>query len=96
MDIKMVNIGYGNFVSGERIIVVVSPESAPVKRIIGEAKEERRLIDATCGKKTRAVIITDSDHVILSALTTERIMKRSASEEDSGTDNEENGDDESK
>ena len=81
MDIKLVNVGYGNYVSGERMIAVVSPESAPIKRTIQEAKEERRLIDATFGKKTRAVIITDSDHLILSALTTERIMRRSLADE---------------
>ena len=66
MDIKLINVGYGNFISSSRIIAIIGPESAPVKRIIQEAREERRLIDATYGRRTRAVIISDSDHVILS------------------------------
>ena len=73
MDIKLINVGYGNFISSRRII---GPESAPVKRIIQEAREERRLIDATYGRRTRAVIISDSDHVILSAVQPETIAHR--------------------
>ena len=65
---KLINIGFGSMIAAERLLAVVSPDSAPVKRIIQEAKEERRLIDATYGRRTRAVIISDSDHVILSAL----------------------------
>lgn len=65
---KLINIGFGNIVSAERVIAVVAPESAPVKRIIQEAREEKRLIDASYGRRTRAVIIMDSDHVILSAV----------------------------
>ncbi len=65
MSFDLIRIGNGNYVSGERIVAVINPDSAPVKRMIQEAKEERRLIDATFGKKTRSVIITDSDHVIL-------------------------------
>jgi len=76
MDIKLINVGYGNFISSGRIIAIISPDSAPVKRIIQEAKEERRLIDATYGRKTRAVIISDSDHVVLSALQPETIAHR--------------------
>ena len=62
---KLINIGFGNMVSAERIVAIVSPESAPIKRLIGEAKEGGNLIDATHGRKTRAVIVTDSELVIL-------------------------------
>ena len=58
MDIKLINVGYGNFISSSRIIAIIGPESAPVKRMIQEAREERRLIDATYGRRTRAVIIS--------------------------------------
>ncbi len=73
---RLVNIGFGNIVSADRLIAIVSPESAPVKRIIQEARESGRLIDATCGRRTRAVIITDSDHVVLSAIQPETIANR--------------------
>ena len=73
---KFINIGYGNMVAVDRIITVTSPDSAPIKRIIQDAKDAGRAIDATCGRKTRAVIITDSDHVILSALQTETVANR--------------------
>lgn len=76
MDIKLINIGYGNIVSAGRILAIVSPESAPIKRIIQEAREKGRLIDATYGRRTRAVVIMDSDHVILSALQTETVANR--------------------
>ena len=76
MEIKLINVGYGNFISSSRIIAIIGPESALVKRIIQEAKEERRLIDATYGRRTRAVIISDSDHVILSAVQPETIAHR--------------------
>ena len=76
MDIKLINVGYGNFISSSRIIAIIGPESAAVKRIIQEAREERRLIDATYGRRTRAVIISDSDHVILSAVQPETIAHR--------------------
>ena len=72
----MVNIGFGNIVSSERIIAMVAPESAPVKRLVTEAKQKGSLIDATCGRKTRAVIFTDSEQVILSALQPETIASR--------------------
>ncbi|MDP4120125.1 MAG: DUF370 domain-containing protein [Bacillota bacterium] len=78
---KLIHIGFGNMVSLERIVAVVSPDSAPIKRIIAEAKEKSILIDASYGRKTKAVIIADSDHVILSALTPEKIGSRSDSEE---------------
>ena len=73
---KLVNIGFGNMVSASRMIAIVSPESAPIKRIIQDAKERGTLIDATHGRRTRAVIITDSDHIILSAVQTETISNR--------------------
>ena len=76
MTIKLINIGFGNIVSANRIVAIVSPESAPIKRIIGEARDEGMLIDATYGRRTRAVIITDSDHVILSAVQPETVAHR--------------------
>ena len=82
MDIKLINVGYGNFISSSRIITIIGPDSAPVKRIIQEAKEERRLIDATYGRRTRAVIIADSDHVILSAILPETIAGRASGKQD--------------
>ena len=75
---KFINIGFGNMVSADRIIAVASPDSAPIKRLIQDAKEEGRVIDASCGRKTRAVIITDSEHVILSALQSETVANRMA------------------
>lgn len=73
---KLVNIGFGNMVSAERIVAVVSPESAPIKRIITDAREKGQLVDATYGRRTRAVIITDSEHVILSAIQPETVSGR--------------------
>lgn len=73
---KLINIGFGNMVSAERLVAIVSPESAPIKRIIGEAKEKGTLIDATHGRRTRAVIITDSDHIILTYLQSETVANR--------------------
>lgn len=73
---NLLNVGFGNLVSEERIVAMVHPESAPIKRIIREAGERGSLIDASYGRKTRSVIITDSDHVILSALQLERIAGR--------------------
>ncbi len=78
---KLVNIGFGNLVSADRMIAVVSPESAPIKRIIGDAKERGTLIDATQGRRTKAVIVTDSDHIILTYLTAENLAHRIAEEE---------------
>ncbi len=75
-NLRLVNIGFGNIVSADRLIAIVSPESAPIKRIVQEARESGRLIDATCGRRTRAVVITDSDHVILSAIQPETIANR--------------------
>lgn len=73
---KLINIGFGNAVNAARILAVVSPDSAPVKRLVQEAKDQKLLIDATQGRRTRAVIVTDSDHVILSYLQAETIMNR--------------------
>ena len=78
---KLINIGFGNLVSAGRIITIVSPESAPIKRMIQDAKERGTLIDATHGRRTRAVIFTDSDHIILTYLQTETVANR-LSEED--------------
>ncbi len=73
---KLINVGFGNIVSADKIVAIVSPESAPIKRIIQEARERGVLIDATYGRRTRAVIITDSDHVVLSALQPETVAHR--------------------
>ncbi|QGP92972.1 hypothetical protein MGLY_23650 [Neomoorella glycerini] len=81
MDIKLINIGFGNIVSARRIVAIVSPESAPIKRIIQEARDRGMLIDATYGRRTRAVIITDSDHIILSAVQPETVAHRMSSRE---------------
>ncbi len=82
MKVKLINIGFGNIVAGNRVIAVVSPESAPIKRIIQEARERGMLIDATYGRRTRAVIITDSDHIILSAIQPETVSHRLNDEEE--------------
>ncbi|HOH86633.1 DUF370 domain-containing protein, partial [Ruminococcus sp.] len=73
---KLINIGYGNMVSSERIVAVVSPESAPIKRLVQEARDDGRAVDATYGRKTRAVMIMDSGHIILSSLITETLAAR--------------------
>jgi len=78
MPIKLINIGYGNVVSASRIIAIVAPDSAPSKRLIASARDNGLLIDATCGRKTRALIITDSNHIILSALLPETMSSRFA------------------
>jgi regulator of extracellular matrix RemA (YlzA/DUF370 family) len=83
MDIKLVNIGFGNIVAANRIVAIVSPESAPIKRIIQEAREKGILIDATYGRRTRAVIVVDSGHVILSAVQPETVANRLTSKESS-------------
>ena len=73
---KFINIGFGNMVAVDRMVALVSPDSAPMKRLIQSAKDEGRAIDVTCGRRTRAVIITDSEHVILSAIQAETIANR--------------------
>ena len=76
MGIRMVNIGFGNIVSADRIVAMVSPESAPIRRIIGEARDRGMLVDATHGRRTRAVIVVDSGHVVLSAVNPETVVSR--------------------
>ena len=73
---QLVNIGFGNIVSAERIVAIVSPESAPIKRMVQEAKDNKTAVDATYGRRTRAVIIMDSDHVVLSAVAPETVGSR--------------------
>ena len=85
---RLINIGYGNMLSSSRIIAIVSPEAAPVKRMIQNAREKGMLIDASCGRKTKAVIVTDSDHVVLSAVQPETVAHRvnESSEEETAND----------
>lgn len=78
---KLINIGFGNMVSDHRVLAVVAPDSAPIKRLVQEAKDRSMLIDATYGRKTRAVLIMDTDHVILSAIQPETIASRSNGKE---------------
>ncbi len=73
---KFINIGFGNMVASDRVVTIVSPDSAPIKRLIQDAKDAGRVIDVSCGRRTRAVIITDSEHVILSAIQAETIANR--------------------
>lgn len=83
---KFINIGFGNMVSAGRIVAIASPDSAPIKRLVQDAKEDKRVIDVSCGRRTRSVIVTDSEHIILSAIQTETITNRLMSDDD--TDNE--------
>lgn len=76
MDMQLINIGFGNIVAANRIVAIVSPDSAPIKRIVSDARDRSQLIDATYGRRTRAVIITDSNHVILSAIQPETVANR--------------------
>lgn len=76
MGIRMVSVGFGNIVSANRIVAMVSPESAPIRRVVSEARDRGMLIDATHGRRTRAVIITDSGHVVLSAVNPETVVSR--------------------
>ena len=78
---KLINIGFGNMVSAGRLIAIISPDSAPIKRMIQEARDSGCLIDATYGRRTRAVLIMDSDHIVLSALQTETVAGRLAGKE---------------
>lgn len=79
---KLINVGFGNLVSASRLIAIVSPDSAPIKRMIQEARERGGLIDATYGRRTRAVLIMDNDHVVLSALQPETVSGRLSGEKD--------------
>ncbi len=83
---RLINIGFGNMINAGRLITIVSPESAPIKRIIQEAKDKGMLIDATYGRRTRAVIIMDSDHVILSAVQPETVAGRIGGDEEESED----------
>lgn len=75
---QLINIGFGNLISAPRVIAIVSPDSAPIKRLIQDTRDTGKLIDVTCGRRTRAVIITDSDHIILSAIQPETISGRAS------------------
>lgn len=83
MDIKLINIGFGNIVCANRVVAIVSPESAPIKRIISDARERGQLVDATYGRRTRAVIVTDVGHIILSAIQPETVAHRFVSQKES-------------
>ena len=86
---KLINIGFGNMVSAGRLIAVVSPESAPIKRMVQEARERGVLIDATFGRRTRAVLVMDNDHLVLSALQPETVANRLEDEKDTGEEEDE-------
>ena len=81
---KLINIGFGNMVSAERLVAIVSPDSAPIKRLIQESRERGMLIDASYGRRTRSVIVMDTDHVILSAIQPETIANRLADKPETG------------
>ncbi|MBO5109910.1 MAG: DUF370 domain-containing protein [Clostridia bacterium] len=85
MPMKFINIGFGNLVAAERVVALVSPESAPAKRLVQEAKEAGRVIDCSGGKKTRAILMTDSEHVILSSLETKTVSARLSGDNENDT-----------
>lgn len=89
MAVRLINIGFGNIVSANRIVAIVGPEAAPVKRTIQDAREKGMLIDATCGRRTRAVIICDSEHVVLSAVQPETVAHRLDTKDNIASDDEE-------
>ena len=91
---RLINIGFGNMVSASRLVAIVSPESAPITRIVQDAKERGSLIDATYGRRTRAVIIMDSDHVVLSAVQPETVANRLNDRDEDLTEDEEMDNDE--
>jgi regulator of extracellular matrix RemA (YlzA/DUF370 family) len=76
MSLFMMNIGFGNFVNSDRVITILNPDSAPMKRLKEEARQSKKLVNATYGRKTRSIIITDSNHIILSALQPETVINR--------------------
>ena len=76
MPLKLINIGFGNIVSANRVVAIVGPDAAPVKRMIQDAKDSGRVIDVTCGRRTRAVLVVDSEHLVLSAVQPETIAHR--------------------
>ncbi len=81
---KLINIGFGNMISAARLLTVISPDSAPVKRLVQEARDRGMLIDASYGRKTKSVLVMDTDHVILSAVMPETIATRASEEEKNG------------
>lgn len=85
---KLINIGFGNAVNADRVIAIISPESAPIKRVITEAREKGKLIDASYGRKTRSVVVTDSDHIILSAVAPGSVAGRAADTEEESEEDE--------
>lgn len=85
---KIINIGFGSMVAASRVLAVVDPDSAPIKRVVQEARERAMLIDASYGRKTKSVILMDTDHVILSALTTDVIFQRWSDEENTAKEEE--------
>jgi len=92
---KFINIGFGNMVAVDRVVALVAPDSAPIKRLIQDARDEGRVIDVSCGRRTRAVIVTDSEHVILSAIQAETIANRldnSVDEEETAEEEDETAD----
>lgn len=86
---KLINIGFGNMISAGRLIAIVSPDSAPIKRMVQEARERGVLIDASYGRRTRAVLVMDNDHVVLSALQPETVANRLEDEKDTGEEEDE-------
>ena len=89
---KFINIGFGNMVAVDRVVALVAPDSAPIKRLIQDARDEGRVIDVSCGRRTRAVIVTDSEHVILSAIQAETIANRLDDSADEEVEETEEGD----
>ena len=83
---KFINIGFGNMVCADRVVAIVSPDTAPIKRLIQDAREAGRVIDVSCGRRTRAVVLTDSEHVILSAIQTETVANRLSDNADASYD----------
>ncbi len=81
---RLVNVGYGNTVNSDRLLAIVSPDSAPIRRLVQDARDEARVIDATCGRKTRAVLIMDSGHIILSPLQPETMAARTEDKSSKG------------
>ncbi len=89
---RFINVGFGNMVAANRVVVLAAPDSAPVKRLVQDAKDNGYAVDVTCGRRTRSVIITDSEHVLLSAIQPETIANRLQGVEDTSDEDEANGD----
>lgn len=89
---RLINIGFGNMVASTRVVTLASPDSAPIKRLIQDAKDAGRVIDCTCGRRTRSVIVTDSDHIILSAIQSETIANRVSGDSQDSTDSDDEED----